>query len=92
MSSPSSRYSAEQVSPPQIIVSFSQSWRRVIKPIVPQRGQDITAMYGILRMTELGLVFENENRSGVHFFGDPLFEKLQVGRHPALRESDVTER
>ena len=43
----------------------------------------------ILRMAELGLVFEKENRSGVHFFWDPFFKELQVGRHPALRESDV---
>ncbi len=34
---------------------------------------------GILRVTELGLVFKKENRAGVHFFGDPFFEKLQVG-------------
>src|ERR1700757_1127289 len=46
MFSPSSLYSAEQKSPPQIMVSFSQSCRRVINPMVPQRGQDMTAMEG----------------------------------------------
>ena len=30
----------------------------------------------ILRMTEFGLVFKEENRAGVHFFGDPFFEEL----------------
>lgn len=44
----------------------------------------------ILRMTQLRLVLQKENRSGVHFVGDPLFKKLQVAGHPALRESDVT--
>jgi hypothetical protein len=44
--SPSSRYSAEQASPPQIIVSPLNSWRRVINPNVPQRGHDITATNG----------------------------------------------
>ena len=42
-SSPSRRYSAEHKSPPQIIASPLYSWRRVIKPIVPQRGHDMTA-------------------------------------------------
>src|SRR5271166_4929862 len=41
--SPSSWYSAEQMSPPQIIGSPPKSWRRVISPIVAQRGQDMTA-------------------------------------------------
>ena len=41
MFSPSSRYSAEHASPPQIIISRSHSCRRVINPIVPQRGHDI---------------------------------------------------
>jgi hypothetical protein len=44
--SPSSRYSAEHTSPPQIIVSPPQSCRRVINPIVPHRGHDITATNG----------------------------------------------
>lgn len=48
MFSPSRRYSAEQTSPPQIIVSSAHSWRRVINPIVPQRGHDITATKGFV--------------------------------------------
>jgi hypothetical protein len=33
----------------------------------------------ILRMTHLRLVFQYENRSGVHSIGDPFFQKLQIG-------------
>jgi len=43
----------------------------------------------VLRMAELRLVLQKENRSRVHLVGNPLIEELQVG-HPALRESDVT--
>ena len=43
----------------------------------------------VLGMAELGLIFQEENRSRVHLVGNPLIEELQVG-HPALRESDVT--
>jgi hypothetical protein len=31
---------------------------------------------GVLSVTQFGLVFENENRSRVHSFGDPFFQKL----------------
>jgi hypothetical protein len=33
----------------------------------------------VLRMAQLGLVFQHENRSGIHSLGDPFFQKLQVG-------------
>ncbi len=33
----------------------------------------------ILRVTHLGLVFQHENRSGVHSFRYPFFHELQVG-------------
>jgi hypothetical protein len=34
---------------------------------------------GVLRMTQLGLIFKDENRTRVHSFGNPFFQKLQVG-------------
>jgi hypothetical protein len=33
----------------------------------------------VLGMTQLRLILKDENRSGVHSFGDPFFQKLQVG-------------
>jgi hypothetical protein len=33
----------------------------------------------VLGMTQGGLVFKDENRTGVHSFGNPFFQKLQVG-------------
>jgi hypothetical protein len=47
----------------------------------PRTGHDCNVW--ILRMTKLGLVFEKENRAGVHLFGDPFFKELQVGIHAA---------
>jgi hypothetical protein len=33
----------------------------------------------VLRLTKLGLVLKHKNCSGVHSFGNPFFQKLQVG-------------
>ena len=33
----------------------------------------------VLSMTQRRLVFQDENRAGVHPFRDPFFQKLQVG-------------
>jgi hypothetical protein len=34
---------------------------------------------GVLGLTQLRLIFKDENRSWVHSFGYPFFQKLQVG-------------
>lgn len=71
MHSPSSRYSAEQVSPPQIMFSPAKSWRRVISPMVPHRGHDITATYGFCWLPNFVLFSSTKTvpgsiRSGIH--------------------------
>ena len=33
----------------------------------------------VMGVAKFGLVLEDENRSRVHFFGNPFFQKLQVG-------------
>jgi hypothetical protein len=48
----------------------------------PHRPATRTGPHGderVLRMTHTGLIFQDENRARVHSFGDPFFQKLQVG-------------
>ena len=77
--SPSSRYSAEQTSPPQIIVSPPVQLPARDQPHGSAARTRHDGHVRVLRMTQLGLVFQDENRSGVHSFGNPFFQKLQVG-------------
>ena len=78
MFSPSSRYSAEQVAAADHRLTAAELAARD----EPQRSASRArhdGNEGVLRMTQFGLVFQDKNRSRVHFLGNPFFQKLQIG-------------